>query len=541
MVDSQKPIEAGASSSASTANGGPTIGKTAAPRQVPTYLQPLRYMGIPKAVLTWLPRLPSRNWSIFWALSISITSLYVYDRRECKRIRKEYVEQLEHLAKQPLLPREYARKLQVYTAKSPGDEDPEKSLLFFKLYVKPFLVAAGIDWVNLNGMRHGGLARELRERHYSRRRQLLGLEPWGMPPSTSANADLDPFMAGMVPFALTPQEQLQHELDGGIIIVGRAAYKEWAWGLREGWTTRLPPQRQDLEEQFAQTLLDDGVFDEEEDLHETNAVALTNGDQGEDDGAGAPLPSRLGPTNNNPISFNPAFQKLGNQKHAGTSAGQKQNDGPQVDAALLEPSNEIPAQAPITYVDFVNLTGFKHVPRKIVGFFRHRDRFELGGQAALNVALGSKADAREFEVLVSEDTQLPPSDPPQGGDLDWGLNSEKFYHKRFLKLLSDMDKERTTYYKDLKQRLKDTRSYVRGERELSATEKNDPPKNESDLRAERFRRERDWALSKNGYEILRPEAGLAWHPSFAGRLRVFRDQEKRAPIAKKDEEDFGAA
>lgn len=511
-------------------------------RPVPPFLRPLQFMGVPKAILTWQPRLPSRNWSIFLGLTISLSSLYIYDRRECKRIKQEYIDHLSHLAKQPLKPNEYPRKVAVFTAKSPGDEDYEKSLLFFKLYVKPFLVAAGIDWSTTNGTRHGGLARELRERHYARRRQLAGLEPWGTPPSTSSEKLPDPTIAGLTPFSLTPQQQLQQELEGGTIVVGRPAYKEWAWGLREGWTTRLPPKRQDLDDELARILSEDGAFDEIEELKEeilkddpesgTDATLLS--EEGvEPDGAGAPLPSRLNSPGRGPISFNPAFQQI--KPAPAHQARSSAEDEINVNPKLLEPPTEIPAQPPITFVDYVNLTGFRHIPRRIVGFFRHRDRFLLGGQAAMDLALGNKADAREYEVFLNHSgSELERLNPPQGGDLDWGLESERFYLPNFNQTRKDVEKAKENFYSQLKRKLQDTRSYVRGQRQLTATEKNDPPKSEADLIEERFRREKEWRLLLQGYDILKPSAGVVWHPAFKARLRVYQHQEKK-PLPEKTE------
>lgn len=343
----------------------------------------------------------------------------------------------------------------------------------------------------------------------------------------------------LLPFSLSPQEQLEREINGGIIIVGRPAYKEWAWGLRKGWTTRLPPARQDLEDELAQELSEDGAFDEvldEQDkegdafAENTPAAWASGDDSGEEpDGAGAPLPSRLGQAGTSRhAGFNPAFQPRsagGLQPQAAqskTAAATAAANTPQVDAALLEPPEQIPAQPPLCFVDYVNLTGFRNVPRKLVGFFRHRDRVQLGAQVGVDLVLGSKTDARTFAAPVDEASgALLHPEPPQGGDLDWGLASERFYPPRFGKTLATIEKERTSFYKELPRRLRDTRSYVRGERELTATEKGSPPKSEGDLRQERFNRERDWRNDAMGYEILRPDAGVPWHRAFRGSLRVF--------------------
>lgn len=93
-------------------------------------------MGVPASVLRWQPKLPSRNWLIFLSTTGTLASLYVYDRRECKRIREEYKDRVKHLAEEKLEPSQRPRKLLVYCAQSPGDEDYNKSVLYFKKFVK---------------------------------------------------------------------------------------------------------------------------------------------------------------------------------------------------------------------------------------------------------------------------------------------------------------------------------------------------------------------------------------------------------------------
>lgn len=144
MADSggpEKPL-AGASSGSKVEAGSKKI--PAPPREIPSFLKPLQFMGVPKAVLTWKPRLPSRNWTIFFTVTGGLTSMYIYDRRQCKAIQQEYKDRVRSLAEEPMLPSEHPRKIIVYAAKSPGDDDYEKSLLYFKKYVKVSLNEEGI-------------------------------------------------------------------------------------------------------------------------------------------------------------------------------------------------------------------------------------------------------------------------------------------------------------------------------------------------------------------------------------------------------------
>jgi mitochondrial import inner membrane translocase subunit TIM54 len=96
----------------------------------------LEYVGIPRSWLNKRPKLPSRNWLIFLGLSSSLTAAYVYDRRECKRIKQAYIERVQHLADNPLAPWELPRKVIVYTTKWPGDDDYERGAIHFKTYMK---------------------------------------------------------------------------------------------------------------------------------------------------------------------------------------------------------------------------------------------------------------------------------------------------------------------------------------------------------------------------------------------------------------------
>ena len=107
--------------------------KSKAPSGVKAVLQ---YTGIPPSWLDYRPKLPSRNWLIFWTVTSTVTGYYVYDRRECKRIRQAYVDRVSHLAERPLGILEPPRKVRVYGCKWPGDEDYNASIKYFRRYIK---------------------------------------------------------------------------------------------------------------------------------------------------------------------------------------------------------------------------------------------------------------------------------------------------------------------------------------------------------------------------------------------------------------------
>jgi import inner membrane translocase subunit TIM54 len=96
----------------------------------------LKYTGIPQSWLSKRPKVPSRNWLIFIGVTSTVTGYYLYDRRQCKAIRQAYVDKVKHLAETPLHSHDYPRKVMVYGAKWPDDEDSDRAIKYFRKYVK---------------------------------------------------------------------------------------------------------------------------------------------------------------------------------------------------------------------------------------------------------------------------------------------------------------------------------------------------------------------------------------------------------------------
>ncbi|EPQ26831.1 uncharacterized protein PFL1_05466 [Pseudozyma flocculosa PF-1] len=502
------PAPAPATPAPSPAPASTTATPKPPPRPVPTFLKPLQFMGVPRGVLTWKPRLPSRNWSIFLVTVGTLSYLYYDDRKQCRQIRRDYCDKVSHLAHESMRTNDWPRKVVVYTTKSPGDDDYDQALRYFKKYVKPILVAAAVDWEVTNGTKHGGLARELQARFQERRRKLLGLEPWDATAS-------DPNMPHS-PFALTPQQQLQREIDGGIVLVGRPALKEWAWALKNGWGTPLEVVKRDRDQEIAAELAEDHAFDELPVGEDEQQRQQQQGDGGLADAA-SPKP----------------------KTEAEVRAAK-------MDARLLEPPAQIPAQPPICFVDFTNLVGWRNIPLRMYNFFRVRDKVRAGAELGLTIVYGTKETARDFQAGPSPASASAGlaggggevSDvPPQGGDLDWGLESEERYAPYFLKTADNIDESRRAYYKALPTHLKDARDLARGVREPSRLERNDPPKTEAELREQRLKKEVGWRNNLMGFDIIRPERGVEWDERWRGSIRVFTlDDERRRVIDAEQQE-----
>jgi import inner membrane translocase subunit TIM54 len=98
----------------------------------------LEHTGIPRSVLTWKPRLPSRNWSIFLTLSGTLFYLYYDDRKQCRLIKEETIKKVEHMGKEVLPGGSLGevRKIRVYGARCPEDGDDDRALRYFRKYLK---------------------------------------------------------------------------------------------------------------------------------------------------------------------------------------------------------------------------------------------------------------------------------------------------------------------------------------------------------------------------------------------------------------------
>jgi hypothetical protein len=113
-------------------------GATPAPPQVQEsgIKAALKYTGIPQSWLSKRPKLPSRNWLIFIGVTSTVTGYYLYDRRQCKAIRQAYIDKVKEFSEAPLHSHDYPRKVTVYGAKWPDDEDSDRAIKYFRKYVK---------------------------------------------------------------------------------------------------------------------------------------------------------------------------------------------------------------------------------------------------------------------------------------------------------------------------------------------------------------------------------------------------------------------
>ncbi|PFH54230.1 hypothetical protein AMATHDRAFT_135423 [Amanita thiersii Skay4041] len=431
----------------------------------------LRFTGLPTSWLDKRPKLPSRNWLIFLTTVSSVTGYYVYDRRQCKQIRQTYIDRVKHFSEEATDPLALPRKVTVYGAKWPGDEDYNQCIKHFRKYVKPILVAAAVDYEMIVGKRHGDIARRVAEDTRLRRRIDLGI-------------DVDSDYTKVLPTYKPVSEQRQAELDGGIVIVGRPTFKEFMAGLKKGWTDGLDEIDQD--EVLARDLESDGYFDESDD-------GVDNGESGSSEKvASQPL-----------IKQPPAYTPLYTSPSSFLTPSTPPMRG-KIPQALNDPPAEIPQLPPLLLVNFVDHLGFKQIPLMLWGFFNQRHQVRSGAEAA-------------YRLIMKTTRRI---DKGQN-DLDFGTMDEAYYKKS--SLVDDINAARKKYYEALPAKLDVARALSRGAREPTKEERENPPPTEVELRAGRMDKERRWRNDLVGWSIINPSSNVAWDERFTNALQIFVD------------------
>lgn len=483
-----------------TAQNAATPSSSLAPRDPPKlsgFQTALRYTGIPPSWLNKRPKLPSRNWLIFLSFVSSVTGLYIYDRRECKRIRQHYVDLVKDRGDELVGHFDWPRRVHVYASKWPGDDDYDQGMKYFRKYVKvganalvvhfilltclfqPILVAAAVDFEMVTGKQQGDLTRRISNEVRLRRRLDLGID--SLPPPRQ------PAVATYKSLA----ERRKHELEGGIVIIGRPTFKEFMAGLKRGWTNGL--EEVDPDEQLARELASDGQFDEPEDAGvEDNKEAF---DPPKMPGLSGPLYSPILTHHTRPPS---------------TEAHRSFSDSFDTSAITIPPS------PPLLLVEFTNYVGFTQIPRMMWDFFIQRHKVRSGAEAGYRLVMNYSRSI----IPPSEESELQTR---ENGDLDFDNHVESFYRKSLFSIPADIEKARKEYNKALPARLATARALARGIREPTKDEREYPPPTEVELRAERMKNEQRWRRDLEGWDIVKPRQNVVWDSRFGHSLRVFTD------------------
>ncbi|KAH9079274.1 inner membrane protein import complex subunit Tim54-domain-containing protein [Lactarius deliciosus] len=456
------------------------------PRKKSGFRAALEFTGIPPSWFDKRPRLPSRNWLIFLSVTQSFVAFYVYDRHQSKKIRQEYVDKVKHLAAEPLHSLDFPRTVTVYSAKWPGDDDWDRGSRYFRKYVKPIFVAAAVDYTVVAGKRHGDLATRVANDIKTERRIALGLD-----------APQQSLLASSIKGTLDARRR--RALDGGTIIVGRPAFKEYMAGLRRGWTDSL--ELVDKDEQLSRELESDGHFDEPETSSSLDPSSTSSSSADFADGEPLPTPSRLPPSRAVPGLF-PPLSAVRPSSPSASAPAQTRDAG-----ADVSPPTQIPPQPPLLLVPFVNLVGLKLVPLMIWDFFNERQKVRAGAEAAYRLVSRATRPLERAADIV-----------------DFDVSAESYYKSSTAAFPAEVQKARAEYYKTLPEKLATARALARGEREPTKLETEAPPPTEVELRAERLKKETRWKADERGWNLVSPDTPVEWDERWeGGALEVFVD------------------
>ncbi|KAK9240145.1 mitochondrial import inner membrane translocase subunit Tim54 [Lipomyces kononenkoae] len=340
------------------------------PKSAPPPRNPvLVALGIPRL------RLPGRNMSIFLGTILGISGMIYYDRKNRRANRQKWKDRVSYLSKEPLQPNGLPRKVTVYVAPPPGDH-LDVTISHFTQYVKPVLTAAAIDWELVEAKRQGEIRHHVAEQIRKERR---------------GDADSrDELMRAVT-------DGLSYDTEGGVICVGRGAYKEYLHGLNEGWLGPLempaPPQ---IEDRVVEV---QGLLESGDDVVQTAAEASKAAE-------GGMVTSQDHDDKKSP---------------EGAEGDEKKDKQPPVPKPYISQSEyasaptspelvRISSFPPIVYIPMPHILGFLNTPIRTYRFFTKRELADRCGRLTASVALSQSrpfVPSIDLKQGVEEEAEWP--------------------------------------------------------------------------------------------------------------------------------------
>lgn len=369
-----------------------------------------KYLGFGE---NFRPRVPSRNWMIFLSITGSFTAAVIYDKREKKRAQRKWCKLVEHIAKEPLGDsRTMPRKLTVFLEGPPTD-GLRVAQDHFKEYVKPILVASGLDWEFIQGRKEGDIRAELAEKIRNSR----------LPFEESAE--------GQDPILSTRRNAGIKDYDGpkGDIILGRHTWKEYIRGVHEGWLGPLTEPAKPLEDipEAAETSAPTPEAESPVDSLIGNTIhSSTSTDPSKPDDAS---PTATQP----PPEEKPAEEKKEKPSHLPPFISTS-------DYASATLPSSLPVELnPSAAISFPHILGFLNTPTRLRRFLNRR---HLADQIGRDTAAIILATYRPYHDSSSSPPLDSSSSSPESEQATLLKEEEKEWHKSIHKR-TDTDPERT--------------------------------------------------------------------------------------------------
>lgn len=367
----------------------------------------LRAMGIPRISL------PSRNWMIFWTVLASIGGGIYYDKHQQKLIRDKYMKQVESLGQEIYTSERLPRKLTIFIA-PPPDDFLEESVRHFRRYIKPILNAAAIDYDVYTENRQGEIRSEVAEKVRQLRRERIEQEQkseahareeayaksWtkffkeDVPKVFQFRKEPEPEvyvarhelydvkdLVGLYRVLGTVQpvrDDVADEVCGGVICVGRGAYKEYVNGIHEGLLGPLEKPEEPVQE---------AAIDIVQEVREGGEQEATESTEKKEEPDSEDFAQKEGEAKQEPV---PKAYISAQQYAQGVLA-------PELDLShTVRNDKNVPVlfEQPVYVFPVPKLSGFLKMPQKIYRYFTLRNLADDVGKHTLTVVEGR---SRPFE------------------------------------------------------------------------------------------------------------------------------------------------
>ena len=344
-----------------------------------------------KTFLSGLPnfrfRLPSRNWLIFLSVATCLTSTILYDRRERQRATRKWAEAVAHVAAEPLTPDRMPRRVTVYVASPPGDGASVRAgRELFHEYVRPVLMAAGMDWDVVEGRREGDVRSSLagRVRRFRRKRgESSGVGNGAGDGIGSKGEEVvgeQEVDDGEEELRLLRERIGIKEWEGvgGDIVLGRHTWKEYVRGLHEGWLGPLKAPKRKIDEEIGPTTTE-----------MTTATSMSNDNVSP---TSSSSPETSSPTSAESSSLENSPQPESQTQSKPQKPQRQQPPTPHIYPSAYSTSPlppTIPTDlGPSTALPFPHLLGFLNTPIRLKRFLMRRKLADEVGREVAGVVLG---------------------------------------------------------------------------------------------------------------------------------------------------------
>ncbi|EMG45930.1 Mitochondrial import inner membrane translocase subunit TIM54 [Candida maltosa Xu316] len=344
----------------------------------------LRMMGIPRISL------PSRNWMIFWTVVTTIGGGIAYDKYEQKQLRKKWMDAVKQYGEVTYGADKLPRKLTVYIAPAPNDF-LDDSLKLFRKYIKPVLNAGVVDFDVFSESRQGDIRSSVAEKIREIRRKKAAVEkeekstsPTTEEPEFKSRYDLYKAKDVLGLYRIFPAEikiesedAAEDSSPGGIICIGRGAYKEYLSGVHEGLLGPLEKPQEIAEE-------------EERRAAEKKKEKEENPDKYEDE--------------DEQLNLKPVPMKyIKPEDYANAELA------PELDLSrVIKDDKGIPLffEQPVYVFPLPNIPGFKNIPRKIYRYFTQRFLVDDFGERTSNIVNNKVRPFLYKDTLMAKEEEL---------------------------------------------------------------------------------------------------------------------------------------